>query len=123
MRFPIKFSPVNALFLRGLLLGPNSAYVEVGADSVEARMGYAFRGSIPLKSITTTTKLGKVPWSYGIGVHGWGGHWVVNGTLHDLVRLQIEPPAKAQVLGVPVKLKDLWVSLEDPDGFLAAIGH
>ena len=123
MRFPIKFSPVSAAFMTGLGLGRRTAYVEVGSDHVDVRMGYAFRATIPRESIKSVVKQGRIPWTLGIGVHGWGGQWVVNGTLHDIVRVEIEPRAPARVLGVPVKLHDLWVSLEDPDGFQAAVGH
>ncbi|HEX4984197.1 MAG TPA: hypothetical protein VFV63_21010, partial [Ilumatobacteraceae bacterium] len=65
------------------------------------------------------------PWTgrvWGWGVHGWRGRWLVNGSSHGIVVVGIDPPAKARVLGVPVRLRELAISLEDPAGFAAAIG-
>ena len=123
MRFPIRFSPVIAEFLGELGMERRNSYVDVGADALDVRMAYAFRSTIPRSSIRAVSKLGPIPWTCGIGVHGWGGRWVVNGSLQRVVRIEIEPPAPARVLGVPVKLRDLRISLEDPKGFLAAVGR
>jgi hypothetical protein len=38
------------------------------------------------------------------------------------VVLAIDPPARARVLGVPVRVRELAISLEDPVGFAAALG-
>jgi hypothetical protein len=40
-----------------------------------------------------------------------------------IVTLEIQPPARAWVIGFPVRLRKLHISLEDPDGFLAAVGR
>jgi hypothetical protein len=45
----------------------------------------------------------------------------VNGSRAGSVRLDVEPPARAHVCGVPVRLRTLWLSLTDPDSFLAAL--
>ncbi len=58
----------------------------------------------------------------GWGVHGWRGRWLVNGSSHGIVVLGIDPPARARTLGLPVRLRELAVSLEDPVGFAAALG-
>ena len=121
-RFPIRFGPVSGAFL--WLLGlRRSAYVEVGDEAIHVRMGYGFRAAIPRSSIVALSEQRRIPWGWGIGVHGWRGSWVVNGTLRDIVHLEISPPARGRVLGVPVKPANLWVSLEDPAGFRAAIGR
>jgi hypothetical protein len=44
------------------------------------------------------------------------GQWVVDG----LVELTIDPAAQAKVMGVPVTLKALRVSVTDPDALIAA---
>lgn len=35
----------------------------------------------------------------GIGVHGWRGRWLVNGAVSGIATLEIDPPARASVLG------------------------
>jgi hypothetical protein len=59
----------------------------------------------------------------GLGVHGWAGWWAVNGARAGAVRIDIDPPSRARVCGFPVRLRTLWLSLVDPDGFLAALGR
>ncbi|MGH9222778.1 MAG: hypothetical protein ACRD2W_03010 [Acidimicrobiales bacterium] len=122
-RFPIRFSPVNRVFLMLLGMGPRWSYVDLGSHDLRVKMSYGFRATVARSSITGATVVGKIPWGWGIGVHGWHGLWVVNGSLRDVVRVEIDPPARARVLGVPVKLRQLRVSLEDPEGFLRAIGR
>ena len=58
----------------------------------------------------------------GIGVHGWRGRWLVNGAANGLVAVEIDPPACARVLGVPVRLRYVRVSVQDPDALVAALG-
>ena len=57
------------------------------------------------------------------GAHGWGGRWLVNGAPDGIVdhRPQRTRPGRPWP-GFPIRLKDLSVSLEDPEGFLAALG-
>ena len=57
----------------------------------------------------------------GIGAHGWRGTWLVNTTSKGLVRIELDPPARATVCGVPVTVRVLRVSLAEPDAFLAAL--
>jgi len=38
----------------------------------------------------------------GIGVHGFGGNYLVNGKANGIVTLEIEPTARAFVIGIPV---------------------
>jgi hypothetical protein len=59
----------------------------------------------------------------GIGVHGWRGAWLVNGAASGLVSITVDPPVRAWAVGVPVRLRQLTVSLEDPDAFRAALGR
>ena len=117
-RFPIRFGMFNAGVMGVLGMGPHKSYVELADDALRVRMGWSFHATVPRSSITHVGRRGYVWWAYG--VHGGGGRWIVNGSGHNMVTVRIDPPVKARVLGVRVKLKELWVSLEDPDGFVAA---
>ena len=57
------------------------------------------------------------------GVHGMGGRWLVNGSGQGIVVIDLEPPQHAYVLGIPVRLRQLVVSLEDPDGLRSVLGR
>ena len=116
--FPIRYGVFRPL-LSLVGAGPRVSGVTVDGDRLRVRMGWSFRADIPLASITGAEPLkGLVG---GIGVHGWRGTWLVNGSAKGVVSVHIDPPAPARVLGVPVKLKTLQVSVEEPEEFLAAL--
>ena len=89
--------------------------VELDPTTLSVRMGAGFRADVPRASISAavpeTLRRGSR------GAHGWRGRWLVNTSGRGLVRLTIDPPASGRVLGVPVKLRELTISLEDPDTF------
>ncbi len=87
-------------------LGPARTGVQVDEQTMRVKMGWGFRSANR--------------WA-GIGVHGWAGQWLVNGSVAGIVRITIDPPSRASVLGVSVRLRLLEISLEDPDGFVAAV--
>jgi hypothetical protein len=116
--FPIRFGVLRPL-LWVLGAGPRASGVTIDGDRLRARMGWMFRAVVPLASVAgAKPHKGLVG---GIGVHGWRGVWLVNGGVKGVVDVAIDPPGRARVLGVPVRLKELQVSLEDPEAFLAAL--
>jgi len=111
------FGPLLSL----LGMGPSFSRVELENDLLRVRMGWAFRARVPVHHITgTQLRSGLVG---GIGVHGWRGRWLVNGATTGLVAITVDPPDRAWVLGFPVKLRELTLSLEDPDALVAALGR
>jgi len=121
-RFPIRFSSANGILFRGLLIPPSSAYVELDDDTIHVRMGWAFTGRIPRRLVARAGP-GKPPTiPLTAGAHGWRGRWLVNGAPDGIVRLELSEPTRAFVSGFPIRLKELSVSLEDPEGFLSAVG-
>ena len=114
MRTPI----TTATWMRPLLLLTGStasnSYVEVVGDLVRVRMGLAFGTSFTKGVVRHAARWeGRAPLS--IGVHGWRGRWLVNGARRPLVVIHLDPTQRARVLGVPVKLSQLIVSVDDPD--------
>lgn len=108
-------------WLLGLLgHGRRLSRVRVDATTVDVRMGLAFRASVPRASVVQAAPYDGRVW--GWGVHGWRGRWLVNGSSQGLVTLTIDPPTPARVLGIPVRLRQLIVSLVDRDAFLARLG-
>lgn len=117
-RYPIRFTGLNrAMAVLGLT--PRSSYVEVTTSMLEVRMGWGFHASVPLASVRSADHDHDRVW--GWGAHGWRGVWLVNGSSSGIVRIEIDPPARARTAGLPVKLRTLRVSVESPDALIAAL--
>jgi hypothetical protein len=115
-RYRISYGAFGPL-LTVLGLGRRFSFVEHIADQLHVQMGWAFRARFPIASVRSVSAYSGVV--TGIGVHGFGGNYLVNGKANGIVTLEIEPIARALLLGIPTKLRRLSVSLEDPDQFMA----
>jgi hypothetical protein len=93
--------------------------VDVTPVALVVSLGWSFRTAVPRGSITAVAA---VPWRrLSIGAHGWRGRWLVNTAAGPLVRVTIEPPAPARVLGVPIRVRELTLSIDDVDAFLTEL--
>jgi hypothetical protein len=119
-RFPIQFDPWFAVLSSSMLLFPSSAYVDVAGDRISVRMGWAFRSTFDRARIAAVSKY---PRSIALtrGVHGWRGKWLVNGAGDGVVEIELEPEQRAYVLGLPVGLRRLLVSVADPGALVDAL--
>jgi hypothetical protein len=116
-RITIRFGRLKPLFtLLGLTSG--RSYLELDPELVRVRMGWGFRADVPRSSIRSVRRVRN---AVSIGVHGWRGRWLVNGAAGPLVALAIEPPAPARTLGIPIRLRELIVSVDDPDAVAAEL--
>ena len=79
-------------------------------------MGWAFRVTIPRSAVRKILADSEAVAAWG--VHGWHGRWLVNGSSSGLVRFEIEPAARAWILGIPVRLKTLRLSVTAPTGLI-----
>ena len=102
-----------------LFLAPASSFIDVGHDEVDVRMAWGFRSRFPRRSVKATHVEHSNPISRG--VHGFGGRWLVNGAGDRLLAIDLGEDARAYVLGFPVKLRQLTVSVDDPHGLAAAL--
>lgn len=118
-RLLMSFDSWYALLSHGLLLSPADSFVEVAQNKIHVRMGWAFHASIPRSSIVSAKKNETQPISRG--VHGFGGRWLVNGSADGLVTLGLAKGQHGYVMGFPVKLSELIVSLQDPNALLDAL--
>jgi len=118
-RIPIRFDPAYALLSRALFLPPSGAYVEISPESVRVRMGWAFRAELPRASIASTSRAHDKPLSRG--VHGFAGRWLVNGSGDGILIVDLEPSQRGFVMGFPVRLKQLMISVHDPAALASAL--
>ena len=100
--------------------GRRFSRVVVSDVDVDVQLGWAFRAVIPRSSIRSARRWHGRVW--GWGAHGWRGRWLVNGSSKGIVVLDIDPAGRGRVSGFPVALRELALSLEDPEGFCAALG-
>lgn len=119
-RFPLSFDRWYGA-LSGLLgLPPSTAYVELDGAEVRVRMGWAFRARFPRSAIAGIGTLRMPPLSRG--VHGFGGRWLVNGSGRGILAIQLSSVQRAWVMGVPVRLRELVVSVTEAAELAAALG-
>jgi hypothetical protein len=116
--FPIRYGVFRPLlWVTGA--GARRSDVTIDGDRLRVRMGWMFKADVSLSSVTgAAPHHGLVG---GIGVHGARGVWLVNGGIRGIVRIFIHPPARARVLGVSVRLRELQVSVDSPEELLAAL--
>ena len=119
-RFPISFDDWYRVVSTAMGLLPSRSYVSIDQEQVEVRMGWAFRSHFPRSTVESSSELEISPLSRG--VHGFGGRWLVNGSGHGIVRLELSPRQRAYVIGFPVRLKSLLVSVSEPSALAEAVG-
>ena len=118
-RFPILFDDWYRVVSAAVFLRPSSAYVIVNGDDVEVRMGWAFRSRFPRAAVASATETHRKVFSRG--VHGFAGRWLVNGSGHGLLTLEMASRQRAYVMGFPVRLRMLIVSVAEPAVLAAAL--
>jgi len=120
VRFPISFEPAYATLSRSLFISPDDSHVEIDGDEVAVRMAWAFRARFERARVVRAEPLGKrVPLTRG--VHGWAGRWLVNGAGDGILSIDLDPRQRGYVMGFPVRLRQLRVSVADPGALAAAL--
>ena len=116
-RFPISFDGWYRVLSSIIGLLPSSSYVNVDSEQVQVRMGWAFWSRFPRSAVESVSESGRRPLSRG--VHGFAGRWLVNGSGRGVVGIQLNPRQRAYVLGFPVRVKLLMVSVAEPSALAA----
>ena len=118
MRIPIRYSKAWSWLLTILLLPARLAYLRVDGDVVRVRMSWAFRAKFSRTLVTEVVDFRPV---ISVGVHGWRGRWLVNGANRPIAVVRLSEPARARVVGFPVQLRELYVSVADRDALRNAL--
>lgn len=107
--------------LSALGLGPKFSRVEFRERTLDVRFGYGFHSEIPYSAIyNAKPEPGAIS---GVGIHGWRGTWLVNGSALGLVGFDVDQKVETRFLGFPVKLYHLRMSLERPGNFLERLSR
>src|SRR6185312_13131795 len=103
-------------------MGRSVSYIEVANGNLKVVLGWGFRMKARLEHIESAELLeGPIPWTLGIGVHGWGGEWAANTTRRPHLVIKFKSPQPARVCGFPVKVRVLHICPQEPDRFLGAL--
>lgn len=119
MRFPIRFDAPSRVICRMAFLSPDDAHVDVGDDLVHVKLSWGFSATFPRSSVASTRVHPGRPISRG--VHGWAGRWLVNGAGDRILDIAFDPVQRGRVMGWPVKLRQLLVSVDDPEALARAL--
>ncbi len=119
MHFPMRFDRAYKILSAALLIAPSRSFVEVEGDEVRVAMSWAFRARFFRSSVTSASEFRKRPLSRG--VHGLAGRWLVNGSGQGIVSIELAPGQHGHVIGFPVRLRQLLVSIEDPIALIDAL--
>ncbi len=117
--FRLRYGRFSKPLLTLLGLGPSRSSVVAGGNEVVVQMGWSFDGHAPATTVTAARPVAGTVISRG--VHGWRGRWLVNGDGTGLVEILFDPPMRGHVLFVPVKIRRLIVSAEDPTALTAVL--
>ena len=118
-RIPIRYSPTKGLLLRAVGVPARFAYVDVGDTVVRVSLGWAFRARFDRSRVESASRAPDVPLT--AGAHGRRGRWLVNGASGPIVTIRLNGPVRAWVIAYPVRLRELSVSVADPDALIAAV--
>ena len=121
MRYPITFESWYRWLSTVLGLPPSSAYVDIDGDDVEVHMGWAFRARFRRSDVASAAAVDMRPISRG--VHGFGGRWLVNGAGRNILRIELRPEQRARMMGIPLRLDELLVSVSDPAELARALSR
>jgi hypothetical protein len=122
MRYDISFNTASRIILTLLGAGPGRSWVEVDDGTIRARLGWSGSVTIPRQGITSVERVDGIPWWLGYGMHGGiRGTWAINGSDSGAIKLTLNEPASGRVVGLPVRARTVYFSLEDPEAFIAAV--
>ena len=102
-----------------LRLNAACSSIRVADGELAVRMGWAFSARVPLARVRAVAPDGG--FVGGIGVHGFGSSWLVNGSHRNIVRVEVPDGAPARVCGVPLTLRVLRIGVAERDAFVAAV--
>jgi hypothetical protein len=120
MRIPIRYGCPWRWLLTFLLLPARFSYIKIDRDEVSVRMGWAFRTKFPRSDVTDVANHRPV---ISVGAHGWKGRWLVNGAHRPIAMIRLAQPVRGRVVGFPVTVREIWVSVENRDVLRELLTH
>jgi len=117
--FTLRYGQYSRYLLKLVASGPERSGIAVDGNEIAIRMGRCFDGRAPRATVTSAKELSETVISRG--AHGWRGDWLVNGDGDHLVEIRFEPPMPGHVMLVPVRVRRLRISVEEPQALVEAL--
>lgn len=96
----------------------SASYLDLSDTELHCKFGFLFDEVIPLSEIESIDAQATWPWYGGIGWRtNMMGAIAIVGSLRNIVCIKLRPGLKARLF-LKLPLKELYVSLEDRDGFV-----
>jgi len=120
MDFPIRIAPLLTPLLWPFGVRGPRAVASLEHGRLRLQFGALFDHGFPLTAIEHSRRA-SWPWWMGMGLRiGLDRKLGLIGSLRGIVCIHFREPVRVRSL-VPLRCQDLFVSLEDPGGFIAAI--
>ena len=126
--FPISFDRPSRTPMTVLGAGPEVSRVTVSSSTVDIRMGWAFRATIPREAVASARPLNSLselsgPFRISVlrGVNYWRGTALVNGAGTGLVEITLDRSKWVRLGPLRARMRRLIVSAEDQSGLVAAL--
>jgi hypothetical protein len=107
---PIRFTSPYSWLLSIIGAPPQWSHIQVEGNRVRVRLGWAFHATFDRRDVVSVTPKGA---QVSVGAHGWRGRWLVNGAHRPIASVQLRKAARGFVLGFPVHVRELLVSIDD----------
>ena len=115
---PIKFAAPYSWLLTILGSPPQLSDIQIEGNRVRVRLGWAFHATFDRRDVVSVSPVGA---KVSVGAHGWRGRWLVNGAHSPIASIELAAPARGFVLGFPVHVRELLVSVDDVAGLERAL--
>ena len=124
MRFPFQMGRGMRILLAPLRVTAANSFAEIDNDTLRIRFGPLFDQSFPIAEIAAVQR-DVWPWYYGLGVKiGFRKRLGVMASYQNIVRVSLRSPRKIPLaFGIGTKIVHLFLSLQDADGFIRALGR
>jgi hypothetical protein len=120
MRYPILMSPLWRPLLLPFGGTPERSYVELEDGVLHVRFGWLFNHSFPLDEVEGASPSHWPVWA-GIGWRtNFRGTAALIGTYVNIVEVRFKQPQRVRMV-VPTPCRRLYLSLEQPSEFIAAL--
>lgn len=120
-RFPILISDFARVFMIPFGVSRRRAFVQVQDGNLHVSFGPMFDEGIPLDNIEAVERSRWPRWA-GVGPRtDFRGRVGLIGSYSNTVKLTLKEPMSVRLFLVPVTCRKLYLSLEDPDAFIAEL--
>lgn len=122
MRYPFCFNPVLRPLLLALGATRGGSFVEVDGRELRVRFGPLFDERLPLAEIAEVLQPAHWPLIGGIGWRtDFRGAVGLIGSTRGVVLVRLARPRRVRLFLLPLSLRELYVSLEQPAEFAAEL--